>query len=249
MRAMWSVVSKLLRDNVPASATRRAVILHALLAAYPVKHLLQPQAASCAVPSISEYDSVQYKPRALDGDAVATYKGRTFALGQNVKREDVEVESLSAAVGLDRLLMAMQRVEVLVTARAFEDARLTLRTPLFADVLGFNPGIRGYQSNPKPSTALLENLPPSAASPLEDALVSLKALDDFLLVNRVIFFNVEDMVQVSLADWSNLPAECRALPRWPNGIDPRSPPREFRVRSHRCKNWWARTLAGSRPSR
>ena len=45
-------------------------------------------------------------------------------------------------------------------------------------------------------------------------MVSLKALDDFLLVNRVIFFNVEDMAQVSVEQAANRtrvpgkPAEC-----------------------------------------
>ena len=187
------VYMRALHSSVAAS--RRALLLHAIAAASYPALVLQPQAASSALPSISEYDAVQYK-RAVDGAAVATYKGRTFSLGQNVKREDVEVGSIAAAEGLDRCISAMLRIDSLVASRAFEDARLTLRTPLFTEVLGFNPGIRGFQSTPKPSAALLESLPSAAISPLEDALVSLKALDDFLLVNRVIFFNAEDMEQV-----------------------------------------------------
>ena len=36
--------------------------------------------------------------------------------------------------------------------------------------------VRGFQSNPKPSAALLKLIPSAAAEPLEDALVSLKVL-------------------------------------------------------------------------
>ena len=45
----------------------------------------------------------------------------------------------------------------------------------------FNPGVRGFQQ-PFIRGALLKQLQATAAEPLEDALVSLKALDDFLLV-------------------------------------------------------------------
>ena len=155
-----------------------------------------PTTAHAALPSISEYDAVQYKQRAPDPSTLAQYQGRTFYLGQNVKRDDVEIESLSVAEGLERLSNALERASSLVETRSFEDARLTLRTPLFSDFLGFNPGIRGFQSNPKLAAALYKQLPGAAAAPLEDALVSLKALDDFLLVNRVIYFNEEDKVAI-----------------------------------------------------
>ena len=182
-----------------ASASRR-LLLHAVAtaaAAVTGTTLLSPMsAATAALPSISEYDAVQYKQRAVDVDAIATFRGRTYALGQNVKREDVEIEGITAAEGFDRLQQALGRTASLIDARAFEDARLALRSPLFSEFLGFNPGVRGFQANPKPSVALLKQLPATAAEPLEDALVSLKALDDFLLVNRVIFFNAEDKAQV-----------------------------------------------------
>jgi len=171
--------------------SRRSLLLHAVAAAAATGTL----PAIAALPSISEYSDVQYKI-APDANAIASYKDRQYAIGQNVRREDVEIGGMSTSEGFERLLRALGRTQQLVETRSFEDARLVLRAPLFSEFLGFNPGIRGFQSNPQPAAALLKALPDGAAAPLKDALVSLKALDDFLLINRVIFFNAEDKAQV-----------------------------------------------------
>lgn len=64
----------------------------------------------------------------------------TDQTGENVARADIEIDALSPVDGLERLMQAVARARRLVQGRAFEDARVTLRTPLFTDFLGFNPG-------------------------------------------------------------------------------------------------------------
>ena len=79
---------------------------------------------------------------------------------------------------------------------AFEDLRLLLRTPIFKDFLGYQPGLRSMPTNMRPAGALLAQFPTDsrsqAAAELTDMLLDLKAIDDFCVANRAMYFTQED---------------------------------------------------------
>lgn len=134
--------------------------------------------AIAAIPSISEYDAVQYKAKAppapTDAETAATLP--------------------SAADGLRALRTDLQTADRLVENGQLEDVRALLRTPLFSRFLGYSPGIRGGAANLRPAAALVKAS--VSAEPLGELLLDLQRLDEFCLSNRVIVFNVEDLEQV-----------------------------------------------------
>lgn len=156
----------------PLASARRQFLLRALATAAVTQC---PLAGLAALPSFSEYDAVQYKLRTQPPVPAA-----------------LDAAALSPAEGLRLCSEEVTRLGTLVDTRSFEDTRLALRGPLFADFLGFRPGVRGYVGTAKPPAALLGQLPATAADPLEEVLIALKALDDFCIINRVIFFTQED---------------------------------------------------------
>ena len=161
------------------TATRRSAVVTSLvaLASQPLLHL-QPQASWAAIPSISEYDAVQYKQKAPLPD-----------------RGVPSMEPLQPEDGLRAIGAALKVLEPMVAAGDFEGARALLRQPLFATFLGYTPGVRGNAGNSKPAPALAKASTSTAA--LSELLLDLKRIDDFCLSNRVIVFNVEDLEQVN----------------------------------------------------
>ena len=154
--------------------TSRGAVLasFAALASQPL--LLRPRAWA-AIPSISEYDSVQYKKKQVTEAAAPT--------------------SLAPADGLRAVRAALTVLEPMVASGDFEGARNLLRQPLFASFLGYTPGVRGNVGSLKPAAALAQASTSTAA--LAELLLDLKRIDEFCLSNRVIVFNVEDLEQVN----------------------------------------------------
>ena len=135
-------------------------------------------AASAAIPSISEYDAVQYKKKAPPPPSAP----------------EVDLASLGPRETLKLAQSGLARASALVDAGNLEAVRALLREPIFAKGLGFSPGVRGNAGNLKPNAALVSA---GVDRPtLEELILSLKRLDDFCLENRVIVFNVEDLEAV-----------------------------------------------------
>ena len=136
-------------------------------------------AASAAIPSMSEYDAVQYRkkvppPPSADASlATVVPPQETLKLAQS----------------------GLARAAALVEAGNLEGVRAVLREPLFSKALGFSPGVRGNAGNLKPSSTLVAAGVDRVV--LEDLNLALKRLDDFCLENRVIVFNVEDLEAVN----------------------------------------------------
>ena len=136
-----------------------------------------PLAARAAIPSFSEYDAVQYKPK------------RT-TVGPAAESELPQ----SAAEGLRAVQDELVHAAALVEEGRLEDVRVLLRRPLFATFLGYTPGVRGGAGNLKPAAPLVRASTSDEA--LFELLLDLKRLDDYCLSNRVIIFNDEDLQQV-----------------------------------------------------
>eukprot|EP00316_Scyphosphaera_apsteinii_P023544 CAMPEP_0119318332 /NCGR_PEP_ID=MMETSP1333-20130426/46100_1 /TAXON_ID=418940 /ORGANISM="Scyphosphaera apsteinii, Strain RCC1455" /LENGTH=594 /DNA_ID=CAMNT_0007324485 /DNA_START=213 /DNA_END=1997 /DNA_ORIENTATION=- len=158
--------------------SRREALLNILLGCAAV--CCTSGVASAAIPSISEYDAVQYikktkMPPKLSTNASSSVPESVFD-------------------GLRAVQSELTRVAALIEAAQLEDVRRLLRQPLFRDFLGFNPGVRGSAANIKPSAALVRAS--MDAEPLGELLLDLKRLDDFCLSNRVVIFNQEDLEQV-----------------------------------------------------
>ena len=151
--------------------------------------------AAAAVPSISEYSAVQYKKKPA---AVP---------------EAPALEPLDTKAGWAKLTETLEQTEALLASKAFEDVRLLLRTPIFRDFLGYNPGVRSTPGNSmRPAAALMSAFPEEsrvpAATELAEMLVDLKVLDDFCFANRVIFFNQEDREAIGQLMEANRRAEA-----------------------------------------
>ena len=177
---------RLASHAVPWCATKAApVCANTVAALYPVTRrvavsLLMITAArtpvEAAIPSISEYSSVQYRAKST---APAT------------SSPDVPI---SAIDGLHVVQSDLKRAASLAEAGELEDIRSLLRQQLFATFLGYNPGIRGGAQNLRPSAALIDAS--TSAEPLRELLLDLKRLDDFCIANRIMIFNQEDLDQV-----------------------------------------------------
>ena len=155
-------------------SVRRRTLLGAGLLALP----LQP--ADAAIPSFSEYDAVQYRPKVPAASAPAT-----------------STPPLDTKEAWAKLSAALEQADSLLASSAFEDLRLLLRTSIIREFLGYQPGLRSMPANEmRPPAALLAVFPPDsraqAAAELADVLLDIKALDDFCFENRVIFFTQED---------------------------------------------------------
>ena len=157
--------------------TSRGAVLASFVALVSQPLLLRPR-ASAAIPSFSEYDSVQYKKKQVT-DAAAP-----------------STASLAPADGLRAVGAALTVLEPMVTSGDFEGARNLLRRPLFASFLGYTPGVRGNAGSLKPAAALALASDDTAAA-VSELLLDLKRIDDFCLSNRVIVFNAEDLEQVN----------------------------------------------------
>ena len=155
--------------------TSRAAVLTSFVA-LASQPLLLPRAWA-AIPSFSEYDSVQYKKK------------------QELIEAPVSTASLAPADGLRAVGAALQVIEPMVASGDFERARRLLRQPLFATFLGYTPGVRGNVGSLKPAAALTQASTSTAA--LAELLLDPKRIDDFCLSNRVIVFNAEDLEQVN----------------------------------------------------
>jgi hypothetical protein len=140
---------------------------------------LRPTRTHAAIPSISEYDAVQYK------------KTKTAAPPPS---NAMAGEPLAPAEGLALLNSGLARAAQLLDAGDLEAVRAELHEPAFARFLGFKPGVRGNAANLKPSAGLATAGVSTVA--LEELLLALKRLDDFCLSNRVLVFNAEDAEQV-----------------------------------------------------
>ena len=156
------------------------------------KHLLLATALSCslnlpqfgtrasaAIPSISEYDAVQYRKKAPAVPAGAA--------------APVDIPLGPLAI-LELVRTSLARLEHELDARNLEAVRTILREPAFATGLGYSPGVRGNAGNLKASATLTSAGADDAT--LKELLLTLKRLDDFCLSNRVIIFNQEDLDQV-----------------------------------------------------
>ena len=159
-------------DSMHVTSRGAVLASFAALASQPL--LLRPRAWA-AIPSISEYDSVQYKKKQVTEAAAPT--------------------SLAPADGLRAVRAALTVLEPMVASGDFEGARNLLRQPLFASFLGYTPGVRGNVGSLKPAAALAQASTSTAA--LAELLLDLKRIDEFCLSNRVIVFNVEDLEQVN----------------------------------------------------
>ena len=137
---------------------------------------IQPLAASAAIPSISEYDAVQYRKAA----PLPTTDGTV---------------DLTPTENFKLALSGLQRADKLLERGSLEEVRSLLREPVFSRFLGYSPGVRGNAQNLKPSAALVAA--GASGDDLRDLLLSLKRVDDFCIANRVIVFNVEDIAQVN----------------------------------------------------
>jgi len=132
--------------------------------------------ASAAIPSISEYDAVQYQKKVVAPSAPQPLPS-------------------TPAAGLRDVLAQLERVEPMVAKqRDFEGVRALLRQPLFSEFLGYTPGVRGNAGSLRPAAALVQAS--TSAEALQELLLDLKRLDDFCLTNRVIVFNEEDLAQI-----------------------------------------------------
>jgi len=160
-------------DSMHVTSRGAVLASFAALASQPL--LLRPRAWA-AIPSISEYDSVQYKKKQVIEAAPST-------------------ASLAPADGLRAVRAALTVLEPMVASGDFEGARNLLRQPLFASFLGYTPGVRGNVGSLKPAAALAQASTSTAA--LAELLLDLKRIDEFCLSNRVIVFNVEDLEQVN----------------------------------------------------
>lgn len=134
---------------------------------------IQPPAASAAIPSISEYDAVQYKKAEVAPPPQPT------------------TTDLAPADGLRLARSGLKREGALLESGSLEAMRAVLREPVFSNFLGFNVGVRGNAANLKPPQALVAAGVDRAA--LQELLLGLKRLDDYCLSNRVIVFNQEDL--------------------------------------------------------
>mmetsp|Transcript_25333 Transcript_25333/g.54771 ORF Transcript_25333/g.54771 Transcript_25333/m.54771 type:complete len:396 (-) Transcript_25333:67-1254(-) len=171
---VWSAVLPQADDGVPApGGFRRAVLALAVATRIP----LRPTHA--AIPSISEYDAVQYKRAASPG----------------ANKVDDDYSRITPTKGVGIVQGELKRASLLLDQGRMEEVRILLRQPVFTQFLGFRVGVRGNAQNLKPSAALLAAGVDAAL--LYDVLLSLKRLDDFCLSNRVIVFNVEDLEQVN----------------------------------------------------
>ena len=135
-----------------------------------------PLAARAAIPSFSEYDAVQYKPKRTTVEPAA----------------ESELPQ-SAAEGLRAVQDELVHAAALVEEGRLEDVRVLLRRPLFA-TFPDTPGVRGGAGNLKPAAPLVRASTSDEA--LFELLLDLKRLDDYCLSNRVIIFNDEDLQQV-----------------------------------------------------
>ena len=161
-------------DSMHVTSRGAVLASFAALASQPL--LLRPRAWA-AIPSISEYDSVQYKKKQVTEAAAPS------------------TASLAPADGLRAVRAALTVLEPMVASGDFEGARNLLRQPLFASFLGYTPGVRGNVGSLKPAAALAQASTSTAA--LAELLLDLKRIDEFCLSNRVIVFNVEDLEQVN----------------------------------------------------
>jgi len=172
---------------LPSTPVRWSQPLHRRLASLGLAsvglwHLgnsLRPTRTHAAIPSISEYDAVQYK------------KPKTAAPPPS---NAMAGEPLAPAEGLALLNSGLARAAQLLDAGDLEAVRAELHEPAFARFLGFKPGVRGNAANLKPSAGLATAGVSTVA--LEELLLALKRLDDFCLSNRVLVFNAEDAEQV-----------------------------------------------------
>lgn len=156
--------------------TSRGAVVASFVALASQPLLLRPRAWA-AIPSFSEYDSVQYKKKQVTEAAAPS------------------TASLAPADGLRAVGAALTVLEPMVAAGDFESARKLLRQPLFASFLGYTPGVRGNVGSLKPAAALA--LASTSTAALAELLLDLKRIDDFCLSNRVIIFNDEDLAQVN----------------------------------------------------
>ena len=151
--------------SAPRSSARSFLACHGSL--LPALCCSLRSAAPCALCSLRSLLPALFAPCALCSlrsllPALASSSpctAHTDQTGENVARADIEIDALSPVDGLERLMQAVARARRLVQGRAFEDARVTLRTPLFTDFLGFNPGsasARGRRADPHfPASNLL----------------------------------------------------------------------------------------------
>jgi hypothetical protein len=126
------------------------------------------QPANAAIPSITEYDAVQYKKKPPPTPPPAP----------------LSTAELAPADGLRLVRSGLLRAGALLDAANLEGVRALLREPLFASFLGFTPGVRGNAANLTPPAALSAAGIPRDV--LTELLLSIKRLDDFCLSNRVI---------------------------------------------------------------
>ena len=159
------------------AAARRTACAEVSFGAGPIRVCAQPLPAGAAIPSISEYDAVQYKSAAPAPAA-----------------PPADASSLAAADGLRLVSSGLKRAEVLVESGNLEAVRTLLREPIFSEFLGYSPGVRGNAANLKPSAALVAA--GADRDEVQDLLLALKRLDEFCLANRVVIFNEEDLAQV-----------------------------------------------------
>ena len=135
--------------SAPRSSARSFLACHGSL--LPALFCSLRSAAPCALCSLRSL-----LPALASSSPCTAHTDQT---GENVARADIEIDALSPVDGLERLMQAVARARRLVQGRAFEDARVTLRTPLFTDFLGFNPGsasARGRRADPHfPASNLL----------------------------------------------------------------------------------------------
>ena len=151
--------------------TSRGAVLASFVALASQPLLLRPRAWA-AIPSISEYDSVQYKKKQVIEAAPST-------------------ASLAPADGLRAVRAALTVLEPMVASGDFEGARNLLRQPLFASFLGYTPGVRGNVGSLKPAAALAQ-ASTSTAALAELLLTSSGSMSLPVPVDRL---HVEDLEQ------------------------------------------------------